>query len=623
MSTKISQLWIYLIFIVLFVMLPIHVISLRQLLEDNNGISKSPDASKSPSPLVLQKIPGDITRNNSGVKSYQNVFVPAKHMKGPDNDSPVNSDSKNHKTKALNLTILPILAVLAFLTCICLKCCKWFRDSVKKREGDDDDETGFVIITEGDNEYNDVEFRSDTTSMGYDTVSSYTSFIRRNNHYDTVTSVRSLQLPRHSDTHNSYRSFLLQRLDGSRQNTVSSYRSFLQNAAEMKDVEVQVELVDEPYYKDKKNLTVDIAPRTYSKPRRYRHSSCDSVILSAPSKRSKSSESSENSTSPNESPNRQSRYIRRSQRHRVSFLDSSSVPRVKISRSLSSAYSDHNTISILNDRRRQAERQASVSPSSSPRRAWESRLSSTNETKTGNLKGGSPKPVHRNENSTENQSYTETTPQTVGAPKNHRFKVCKTELVSVSQPGSRSEGSQDKPHESISQVTQTRIETNDGSDWDTVSGSSRLYTSKPADMSLGVSGLGHLSRDSDQAVTQSSLQDAVTEHQNNDTVFNLNRIKISNQNNKIYVQSEESSVDRTQSQNNNISQIPEQSQELKMADNSNTNPEQKPSPNAHNDLINNGDDPISDDDDSGVCSEFTSLVTSNNTDNMATTISSQ
>ncbi|KAK6192135.1 hypothetical protein SNE40_003666 [Patella caerulea] len=602
-------------------MLPTHVISLRHLLEDNSGISMSPDASKSPPPLMLLKIPGDFARNNSDVKSYQNVLVPAKHVNRPDNDSRGNSDSKNSKTKALNLTILPILAVLIFMICICLKCCKWFRESVKQREGDDDDEKGFVIITEGDNEYNDVEFRSDTTSMGYDTVSSYTSFIRRNNHYDTVTSVRSLQLPRHSDTHNSYRSFLLQRLDGSRQNTVSSYRSFLQSAAEMKDVEVQVELIDEPYYKDKKNLTVDTAPRS-SKPRRYRHSSCDSVILSAPNKRSKSSESSENSTSSNESPNRQSRYIRRSQRHRVSFLDSSSVPRVKISRSLSAAHSDHNTIGILNDRRRHAERQTSVSPSCSPRRAWESRLSSTNETKTDNLKSSSPKPVHRNGNDTETPSYSETTSQTVGTSKIHRFKVCKTEVTNLSQPGNSNEGSQDKHHESISQATQTSIETKDGNDSDKVSDSARQYISKPADMSLGVSGLGHLSRDSDQAMNQSSLQNTVTENRNDDTVFNLNRIKMRNQN-KTHVQSGDSSVDRTLNNNINNSQIPEKSQELKMEDSADINLDQKPLPNEHNDRINDIEDSISDDDDSGVCSEFTSLVTSNNTDNMATTISSK
>ncbi|ESO96279.1 hypothetical protein LOTGIDRAFT_174897 [Lottia gigantea] len=214
-----------------------------------------------------------------------------------------------------NLAILPVLAILIFLTCVCLKCCSWFRDSVKDRDEGDVENSGFIILNEGDNEYKDVEFRSDTNSC-YDTVSSYTSFIKRNNQYDTVTSIRSLQPSRQWDaynTYNSYRSFLLQRLDGSKYNTVNSVRSLLRNATEMKDAEVQVELVD------------PVRRIALSHASARRHNSIDAIPLHNRS----SSESGYTDEI------KQHRDLKRGHRHRVSFVDSKGPKRVVDGRSLS------------------------------------------------------------------------------------------------------------------------------------------------------------------------------------------------------------------------------------------------------------------------------------------------
>ncbi|XP_046544023.1 uncharacterized protein LOC124254183 [Haliotis rubra] len=149
------------------------------------------------------------------------------------------------KRSTVNLTILPILAMLAFLVGLCLKGCTWFRESLKESDRDSmDDDRSFIILREGDKEYHDVDFRSNL-STPYDTYSSYMSFLKRNN--DTVTSFRSFQnqVCQPYDTVTSYRSLLLQRLDSHNNDSVNSYRAFMQRMSQMKDVEIQVELFDE------------------------------------------------------------------------------------------------------------------------------------------------------------------------------------------------------------------------------------------------------------------------------------------------------------------------------------------------------------------------------------------
>ncbi|XP_046351605.2 uncharacterized protein LOC124132052 [Haliotis rufescens] len=147
------------------------------------------------------------------------------------------------KKSMVNLTILPILAMLAFLIGLCLKGCTWFRESLKESDRDSmEDDRSFIILQEGDEEYHDVDFRSNL-STPYDTYSSYMSFLKRNNN-DTVTSFRSLQNQPY-DTVTSYRSLMLQHLNSHNNDSVNSYRALMQRMSQMKDVEVQVELLDE------------------------------------------------------------------------------------------------------------------------------------------------------------------------------------------------------------------------------------------------------------------------------------------------------------------------------------------------------------------------------------------
>ncbi|XP_067650925.1 uncharacterized protein [Haliotis asinina] len=149
------------------------------------------------------------------------------------------------KRSTVNLTILPILAMLAFLVGLCLKGCTWFRESLKENDRDSmDDDRSFIILREGDKEYRDVDFRSNL-STPYDTYSSYMSFLKRNN--DTVTSFRSFQnqVCQPYDTVTSYRSLLLQRLDSHNNDSVNSHRALIQRMSQMKDVEIQVELFDQ------------------------------------------------------------------------------------------------------------------------------------------------------------------------------------------------------------------------------------------------------------------------------------------------------------------------------------------------------------------------------------------
>lgn len=110
---------------------------------------------------------------------------------------------KDDKTSTMNLAILPGLAILIFFVAMCLRCCTWFRQDIKEREyGKEHDD--FFIIMEPDEDYNEVEFRSDTSTIVstnyYDTVSSYCSLSRRkdmaDNYNDTVTSFRSFLMRR-------------------------------------------------------------------------------------------------------------------------------------------------------------------------------------------------------------------------------------------------------------------------------------------------------------------------------------------------------------------------------------------------------------------------------------------
>lgn len=95
-----------------------------------------------------------------------------------------------------NLTIIPILALIAFLWMVCLRICGWIReDSKLKERGCSYDVTSYVILTQEDKEFEALSMSSSQMSnFLYDTMSSSRSPQNQidNKIYDTVTSYTSI-----------------------------------------------------------------------------------------------------------------------------------------------------------------------------------------------------------------------------------------------------------------------------------------------------------------------------------------------------------------------------------------------------------------------------------------------
>ena len=160
----------------------------------------------------------------------------------------------------INLAIIPVLALLFFITVVCLKVYAWFRDSYKEKELEIGYRENYFILSHGDEEYTDVDLRSDSSVL-YDTVSSYTSF-RSSSNYNTWNSVRSVQVVQPPDMQALYKAFLLQR-----KGSISSSKGFTKKPVVLKDVEVQVELMSKDsrklkpsskvWYTDEKNTELE------------------------------------------------------------------------------------------------------------------------------------------------------------------------------------------------------------------------------------------------------------------------------------------------------------------------------------------------------------------------------
>ncbi|XP_052072848.1 uncharacterized protein LOC127710934 [Mytilus californianus] len=92
-----------------------------------------------------------------------------------------------------SITIIPVLAIIAFVWIICLRVCKWMREDSKFHErGCSYDVTSYVIVTQEDQDFNDLDIS--TSHLVYDTVTSKKGLQNRIDHkmYDTVTSYASL-----------------------------------------------------------------------------------------------------------------------------------------------------------------------------------------------------------------------------------------------------------------------------------------------------------------------------------------------------------------------------------------------------------------------------------------------
>lgn len=100
---------------------------------------------------------------------------------------------EKQKANDVNLAFLPSFALILFIVLICLRICVWYREEFKyKSRGCSYDITSYVILSQGDDKFRNIDIKSDTNS--YDTFNSITSFLRRNPQiHDTIHSTGSLQ----------------------------------------------------------------------------------------------------------------------------------------------------------------------------------------------------------------------------------------------------------------------------------------------------------------------------------------------------------------------------------------------------------------------------------------------
>ena len=105
-------------------------------------------------------------------------------------------DDKANNASRLNLAVIPVIASLVLITGVCLKGCSLFR---KYSRGSKDTPAGaYDIVEEGDDDFDEIEMRTDSAStVYYDTVSSFCSFLRKNEmdiSANTLTGARFQQL---------------------------------------------------------------------------------------------------------------------------------------------------------------------------------------------------------------------------------------------------------------------------------------------------------------------------------------------------------------------------------------------------------------------------------------------
>lgn len=110
-----------------------------------------------------------------------------------DNSTDETDNEVDEIHSSFNLAIIPAVAVFVFIVISCIKCCKWFRQYTR---GDNKDENYYAaIVTDEDKDYGQIDMLSESASTAYyDTVSSYTSFLKRSGNESTLNSIRTLRL---------------------------------------------------------------------------------------------------------------------------------------------------------------------------------------------------------------------------------------------------------------------------------------------------------------------------------------------------------------------------------------------------------------------------------------------
>lgn len=149
------------------------------------------------SPQQAVSINNNNNNNNHTNKSENSSVHSTVLVLGAANESTVVPPPETTPSKNVNLAVIPVLGIFFLMMLVCVKGCSWFREHLKEHDIEDDGKD-YVILSPPEEGYREVEFRSDTSSMYYDTVSSYRSILRQKgdlygyNNYDTVTSIRSI-----------------------------------------------------------------------------------------------------------------------------------------------------------------------------------------------------------------------------------------------------------------------------------------------------------------------------------------------------------------------------------------------------------------------------------------------
>lgn len=123
-----------------------------------------------------------ITEIDNRTENTTQTDRPVKLTEVQETNSTSSGDKREHS--GFNLALIPVAAAVIFTIAGCLKCCQWFRRYT--RGGSKDESYYAVIVEDGDDGHVD---------MAFDTVSSYSSFLRRseNANVNSVTPIKSLK----------------------------------------------------------------------------------------------------------------------------------------------------------------------------------------------------------------------------------------------------------------------------------------------------------------------------------------------------------------------------------------------------------------------------------------------
>lgn len=155
----------------------------------NDNFNKNLQGYVGDSNVVKKQISENASKVHVAIDNVTQHLINVTAANDEDEDDNANDASR------LNLAVIPVVAILVFLTGICLKGCSWFRQYSR---GSKDTPGAYDIVEEGDDDFDEIEMRTDSAStVYYDTVSSFCSFLRKNEmdiNSNTLTGPRFQQL---------------------------------------------------------------------------------------------------------------------------------------------------------------------------------------------------------------------------------------------------------------------------------------------------------------------------------------------------------------------------------------------------------------------------------------------